>query len=180
MANRPDYWKRQYRRTFSLGDPREQEWIKWYNWNINAIPNSTPSSSTSSLEPASWFQAYQRRQQVDRNLMAGQFERRNCQLPVDKCDQLKLVDLNPWHVLAQDKEASKLWSIQHGCFGDDDEHSNEELACNELTIPLPASLFTGQPRIKTVYGTHQFVLAGVFIDTYEDLASIYACDPISK
>ncbi|KAI9592151.1 hypothetical protein BDF19DRAFT_468253 [Syncephalis fuscata] len=178
MANRPDYWKRQYRRTFSLGDPREQEWIKWYNWNMNAIPNSTPSSSTSSLEPASWFQAYQRRQQVDRNLMAGQFERRNCQLPVDKCDQLKLVDLNPWHVLVQDKEASKIWSIQHGCFGEDDEHSNEELACNELTIPLSPFISTGQFRIMNPHGTQRFVVANVFIDTYEDLASIYACNPI--
>ncbi|KAI9593340.1 hypothetical protein BDF19DRAFT_167191 [Syncephalis fuscata] len=43
IVDRPDYWERQYQRTFSLGDQREQEWFTWYNWHISTTVESKSS-----------------------------------------------------------------------------------------------------------------------------------------
>ncbi|KAI9599117.1 hypothetical protein BDF19DRAFT_430152, partial [Syncephalis fuscata] len=37
IIDQSDHWERKYRRKFCLGDQREQNWIAWYNWDINAI-----------------------------------------------------------------------------------------------------------------------------------------------
>ncbi|KAI9595499.1 hypothetical protein BDF19DRAFT_55600 [Syncephalis fuscata] len=50
IVDQPDYWERQYRQKFCLGDRREQDWLTWYNLDIN--PTSELEKSTLSVNQA--------------------------------------------------------------------------------------------------------------------------------
>ncbi|KAI9594957.1 hypothetical protein BDF19DRAFT_423006 [Syncephalis fuscata] len=45
IVYRPGYWERRYRKVFCLGDKREQEWLTWYSWCINALPKLKESTA---------------------------------------------------------------------------------------------------------------------------------------
>ncbi|KAI9596066.1 hypothetical protein BDF19DRAFT_439516 [Syncephalis fuscata] len=187
--------------SFSLGDQKEQEWLTWYIWHTNAIAKSSESTLDAnkkkrkrSLSPtittndikdyectlpdicisaifdfdaAQWFYAYQRRRQTDRNFMAGQFKKRKCELPLNRCTQLKLISVNPWNALMKNRREMSMWVIRHG------------LAWKELTISSSA-LFEGNHRIDVIYGTHQYVVAQVFLPTYNDVKAVCIGDPIIR
>ncbi|KAI9597459.1 hypothetical protein BDF19DRAFT_435161, partial [Syncephalis fuscata] len=44
IVDHPDYWEQQYRYKFCLGDQREQSWLTWYSWHINAAKESNKPS----------------------------------------------------------------------------------------------------------------------------------------
>ncbi|KAI9592317.1 hypothetical protein BDF19DRAFT_425512 [Syncephalis fuscata] len=207
IVDRPGYWEGRYRRTFCLGDRREQEWLTWYNWHINATTelrartfnvnqtkhenlllstttnsghaNSEHTPSINSLlfdnnfDITQWFYAYNRRRQTNCNFMSGRFKKRMCQLPVTKFTYLKIVDVNPWHGLVWDENASKIWSIRHDIFSKTNKCSNKELDWKELTIPLSSSLFNGRALINAVYGAYRFVVGSISLSTYIDVKPIF-------
>ncbi|KAI9597882.1 hypothetical protein BDF19DRAFT_432931 [Syncephalis fuscata] len=45
IVDRPNYWERQYKQEFPLGDQREQKWLTWYNWYITMTTKSKNSTS---------------------------------------------------------------------------------------------------------------------------------------
>ncbi|KAI9596080.1 hypothetical protein BDF19DRAFT_439562 [Syncephalis fuscata] len=156
IVERFGYWERQYRQAFSLGDQKEQEWLTWYIWHTNAIAKSNYECTLPDI-----------------------FKKRKCELPLNRCTQLKLISVNPWNALMKNRREMSMWVIRHGVFSKQNEQSNEGLAWKELTISSSA-LFEGNHRIDVIYGTHQYVVAQVFLPTYNDVKAVCIGDPIVR
>ncbi|KAI9593248.1 hypothetical protein BDF19DRAFT_173149 [Syncephalis fuscata] len=197
-------WKQKYVDNFCLGDPREQEWMRWFIWLSDSTSESDPlvpgenkkkrkrspsaeattgndandESLIPRLETVSWFRAYLRRKKTEHNLMIGRFNRQECDLSVRKGRRLEIVNLNPWNALIWDQEKAKVWSIAHYMISENDGQS-KIMAQQELTNVLPR-LLGDKPSIYSVYGTTRFAVAQLYINTYADIESVLFGDPVCK
>ncbi|KAI9595511.1 hypothetical protein BDF19DRAFT_475864 [Syncephalis fuscata] len=158
IVDQPDYWERQYRQKFCLGDRREQDWLTCVNQagrvhlllsavaTVDNADNEYTSANSHlplapNFETTKWFYAYQRRRQTNRNFMMGRFKKRTCQLPTSEHAQAALRSVNPWYALRGNRDAPELWLIWHNIFNKKNGHNKEELTWKKLTMPSAPLLF---------------------------------------
>ncbi|KAI9596167.1 hypothetical protein BDF19DRAFT_43673 [Syncephalis fuscata] len=71
-----------------------------------------------------------------------------------------------------------IWLVRHDIFNKKNEHSDKELAFEELTIPLPQLLFKQNAYINSLRRTSRFIVAYASINTYDDVKPVLVGDPI--